>query len=93
MFKDSRVVLAQHLRRPSAATAMLPKCATRRGTHAWCQFLCALPRVHVPARALVARACTATRELSLARFERGMGGHGNGNGDAQGKKKYDHIES
>ena len=31
VMKDSRVVLALHLRRPSAATAMSPKCATRRG--------------------------------------------------------------
>ena len=46
---------------------MSPKCTTRRGTHAWCQFVCASPRVLAPARALVARADTATRKLPLAR--------------------------
>ena len=46
---------------------MSPNCTTRRGTHAWCQFLCASPRVHAPARALVVRVDTATRKLPLAR--------------------------
>ena len=61
MVKDSLVVLAQHLRRPCAATAMLSKCATRRGTHACSQFVCAWPSVQMPDRALVSR-CNSPHE-------------------------------